>query len=176
MSFFLKNKVSSLLFYCISFKHVLLLASISEFNCLFRSRCSMEVWCPDDTGRDSWDWAGAPAWGRACFNSPEWGGGSSPVTTEPHQIVLLLLLLFRRQLGVCMITPQRSMQNAVTETNWWPVTWESRLPATPPPPSPRRRRTLHRRGLQKLNKRNLPTAEKSAKYKWLAGKNDRISV
>ena len=38
-----------------------------------RSRCSMEMWCPDDTGRDSWDWVGPPAWGRACFNSPEWG-------------------------------------------------------------------------------------------------------
>ena len=52
----------------------------------------MEMWCPDDTGRDSWDWVGPPAWGRACFNSPEWGGGSSPVKTEPPQIVLLLLL------------------------------------------------------------------------------------
>ena len=53
----------------------------------------MEMWCPDDIGRDSWDWVGPPAWGRACFNSPEWGGGSSPVKTEPPQIVLLLLLL-----------------------------------------------------------------------------------
>ena len=53
----------------------------------------MEMWCPDDIGRDSWDWVGPPAWERACFNSPEWGGGSSPVKTEPPQIVLLLLLL-----------------------------------------------------------------------------------
>ena len=53
----------------------------------------MEMWCPDDTGRDSWYWVGPPAWVRACFNSPEWGGGSSPVLTEPPQIVLLLLLL-----------------------------------------------------------------------------------
>ena len=53
----------------------------------------MEMWCPDDIGRDSWDWVGPPAWGRACFNSPEWGGSSSPVKTEPPQIVLLLLLL-----------------------------------------------------------------------------------
>ena len=56
-----------------------------------RGRCSMEMWCTDDIGRDSWDWVGPPAWGRACFNSPEWGGGSSPVKTEPLQIVLLLL-------------------------------------------------------------------------------------
>ena len=34
------------------------------------------MWCPDDIGRDSWDWVGPPAWERACFNSPEWGGGS----------------------------------------------------------------------------------------------------
>ena len=53
----------------------------------------MEMWCPDDIGRDSWDWVGPPAGVRACFNSPEWGGGSSPVKTEPPQIVLLLLLL-----------------------------------------------------------------------------------
>ena len=53
----------------------------------------MEMWCPDDVGRDGWDWVGPPAWERACFNSPEWGGGSSPVKTEPLQIVLLLLLL-----------------------------------------------------------------------------------
>ena len=51
------------------------------------------MWCPDDIGRDSWDWVGPPAWERACFNSPEWGGGSSPVKTEPPQIVLLLFLL-----------------------------------------------------------------------------------
>ena len=69
-----------------------LLAPVSEFNCFLRSRCSMEMWCPDDIGRDSWDWVGPPAWERACFNSPEWGGGSSPVRTEPPQIVLLLLL------------------------------------------------------------------------------------
>ena len=53
----------------------------------------MEMWCPDDIGRDSWDWVGPPAWGRACVNSPEWVGGSSPVKTEPPQIVLWLLML-----------------------------------------------------------------------------------
>ena len=44
---------------------------------------------------------------RACFNSPEWGGGSSPVKTEPPQIVLLLLLLlllFWTRLDVCVCT------------------------------------------------------------------------
>ena len=90
--FFLKKKVSSFLFSCISFKYFLFLASVSEFNCFLRSRCSLEVWCPDDIGRDSWDRVGPPAWERACFNSPEWGGRSSPVKTEPPQIVSLLLL------------------------------------------------------------------------------------
>ena len=94
-SFFIfsEEKVSSFLFSCISFKYFLLLALVSEFDCFLRSRCSMEMWCPDDVGRDSWDWVGPPAWGRACFNSPEWGGSSSPVKTEPLQIVLLLWLL-----------------------------------------------------------------------------------
>ena len=82
-------------FFCF-FKNVFLYflfrALVSEFNCFFHSRCSMKMWCPDDVGRDSWDWVGPPAWRRACFNSPEWGGGSSPVETEPLQIVLLLLL------------------------------------------------------------------------------------
>ena len=91
---FSEEKVSSFLFSCISFKYFLLLALVSEFNCFLRSWWSMEVWCFDDTGRDSWDWVGPPAWGRACFNSPEWGGGFSPVKTEPLQVVLLLLLLF----------------------------------------------------------------------------------
>ena len=89
---FSEKKVSSFLFSCISFKYFSLLQSVSEFNCFLRSRCSVEMWCPDDIGRDSWDWVGPPAWGRACFNFREWGGGSSPVETEPHQIVLLLML------------------------------------------------------------------------------------
>ena len=89
---FSEEKVSSFLFSFISFKYVLLLALVSLFNCFLRSRCSMDMWCPDDVGRDSWDWVGPPAWVRACFNSPEWGGGSSPAKTEPLQIVLLLLL------------------------------------------------------------------------------------
>ena len=34
-----------------------LLAFVSEFNCgcFLQSRCSMEMWCLDDRGRDSWD-------------------------------------------------------------------------------------------------------------------------
>ena len=51
------------------------------------------MWCPGDVGRGGWGWVGPPAWETACFNSPGWGGGSSPVKTEPPQIVLLLLLL-----------------------------------------------------------------------------------
>ena len=85
---FPEEKVSSFLFSCISFKYFLLLAFVSEFNCFLRSRCSMEMSCPDDMVRDSWDWVGPPAWVRACFNS-------SPVKTEPPQIVLLLLFQTR---------------------------------------------------------------------------------
>ena len=99
---FSEEKVCSF-FSCISFKYFLLLALGSDFNCFLRSRCSMEMWCPDDIGRDSWDWVGPPAWRRACFNSPEWGGGSSPVKTEPPQIVLLLLFLSVHS-SACMST------------------------------------------------------------------------
>ena len=111
---FPKKKVSSFLCSCISFNYFLLLALVSEFNCFLRSRCSMEMWCPDDIGRDSWDWVGPPAWGRACFNSPEWGGGSSPVKTEPPQIVLLLLWLFR-SVHSAHVCPRRERMQ-VTET------------------------------------------------------------
>ena len=114
-SFFPKKKF--LLFFFLYFFQIffLLLALVSECNCFLRSRCSMEMWCPDDIGRDSWDWVGPPAWVRACFNSPEWGGSSSPVKTEPLQIVLLLLLLLLLLLfwtnfnGMCMAST-RSMQ------------------------------------------------------------------
>ena len=71
------------------FASLSLLALVSEFNCFLRSRCTLETWCLDDMGRESWHWFWPPAWERACFNSPEWRGGSSPVKTEPLQIVLL---------------------------------------------------------------------------------------
>ena len=70
--FFLEKKC--LLFFFLFFKYVSLLALVPVFN--FRyfhpSRCSMEMWCPDDTRRNSWGWVGSPAWVRARFNSPEW--------------------------------------------------------------------------------------------------------
>ena len=96
-SFFLKKNFFSFFLYFLQI--CFLLAFVSEFNCFLRGRCSMEMWCPDDTGRDCWDWVGPPVWVRACFISPEWRGGSSPVFTEPPQIVLLLLLFQTRPWG-----------------------------------------------------------------------------
>ena len=96
--FFLKNV------FLLFFENMPLLAFVSGKNkrCFLRCRCSMEMWCLDDIVRDSWDWVGPPTWVRACFNSPEWGGGSSPVkngASPDCTIVLLyycclLLLLF----------------------------------------------------------------------------------
>ena len=69
-SFFPKKKFLLIFFLVFLSNIFFLLALVSEFNCFLRSRCSMEMWCPDDTGRDGWDWVGLPAWGSACFNSP----------------------------------------------------------------------------------------------------------
>ena len=75
----------------------------------------MKMWCPGDIGRDSWDWVGPPAWERACFNSPEWSGGSSPVKPEPLQIgvavvvvvVVVVVVLDACSEMVCMATSHR---------------------------------------------------------------------
>ena len=97
-------------------------------RCFVRSPCSMEMWCPDDMGRDSCDWVGPPTPERARFNSPEWGGGSSPVETEPPQIVLLLLIRTSVQQFVCpqvQASVQRHShgvprnQRTATGTGWW---------------------------------------------------------
>ena len=60
------------------------------------------MWCPDDIGRESWDWVGPPAWERACFNSPEWGGGSSPVESgaSPDCIIIVVVVVVRSSLFV----------------------------------------------------------------------------
>ena len=66
--YFLFVKNVFLLFFRFSFSKLLpLLATESRFYkiCFLRSRCSMEMWCLDDTGQDSWNWVGPPAWERA---------------------------------------------------------------------------------------------------------------
>ena len=125
--------MSSFLFSCISFKYVLLQALVSEFNCFLRCRCSMEMWCPDDMGRESWDWVGPPAWVRACFNSLRWGGGSSPVKNgaSPRLCCCCRRCCFGRVFNRVFVQ-SCDANAAVSETNWWRVTWE-RLPATKPP-------------------------------------------
>ena len=53
-----------------TYRYISLLAFVSEFYscCFFRSRCSMEMWCPDDTGRDCLDWFG---FGREYDSTPQ---------------------------------------------------------------------------------------------------------
>ena len=60
--YFSEEKVSSFFLLVFLSNIFQLLALVSEFNCFLGSRCSMEMWCPDDIGRDSWDWVGLPAW------------------------------------------------------------------------------------------------------------------
>ena len=47
---------------------------VSRFNkrCFLRCRCSMEMWCPDDIGRDSWDWVWPPT-GESMIQLPRVG-------------------------------------------------------------------------------------------------------
>ena len=122
----------------------------------------MEMRCPDDIGRDSWDWVGPPAWVRACFNSSEWGGGSSPVKTEPHQIVLLLLLLwlFQTLLDDCVWPHDIGVAMSPRTDSHVAEHLEVRLRASPPPLSPRRRRTLRRRGLPKKSAESRDSTSK----------------
>ena len=67
--FFLK--IVFLLFFFLLFFFLNICASsiciVSGFNkrCFLRGPCSMEMWCPDDMERDSWDWVGPPTWERA---------------------------------------------------------------------------------------------------------------
>ena len=62
------RKKSSRSSFCKHVKCVSLQASVSEFNCrcFLCCRCSMEIWCPDDTGWDSWDWVGPLSLPRPC--------------------------------------------------------------------------------------------------------------
>ena len=52
-------------------------------------------------------------------------------------VVVVVVVVSEVCLGVrCVRSQRHGNATAVTETNWWQVTWESRLPATPPPPLP----------------------------------------
>ena len=120
-SYFTFPKKKFLFFFLVFLSNIFfLLALVSEFNCFFRCRYSMEMWCPDDIGRDSWDWVWPSAWEKACFNSTEWGEGSSPVKTEPHQIVLLLLmmLMMLMLLMLLMLLIQIQIQIQIQIRQW----------------------------------------------------------
>ena len=73
-----------------SFKYVSLLTLVSEFNyrCFLCGRCSMEMWCPDDIGRDGVG-LGHLLGESMMSNSPEWGG-----------IVVVFVVVFVRVVGM----------------------------------------------------------------------------
>ena len=52
-----------LFFFSFSFDHISVIASVNMFDCI-RSRCSMDMWCLDDTGQDKCDWVGPLAGGE----------------------------------------------------------------------------------------------------------------
>ena len=143
-----QEKVSSFLFSCISFKYVSLLASVSEFNCFLRSRCSMEMWCPDDIGRDSWDWVGPPAWGEHA-STPQ-SGVEAPRLLKRSLPRLYCCCCFGRVFNSVFVH-SCDANAAVSETYWWQVTWESdsrrprhsREPSTTKNSSSSRARKIH---------------------------------
>ena len=51
-------------------------------------------------------------------------------------VVVVVVVGHRLRCAMCMATKYNNAAR-VTDTNWWQVTWESRLLATSPPPSPR---------------------------------------
>ena len=109
-----------LFFWCFLFflSNVSLLALVSEFNCILRSRCSMDMWCPDDIKRVSWGWVGPPTWERACYKSPEWGGGSLPVKNgaSPECIIGVVSDAYST---VCMFTTVMTMQQSLRLIYLW---------------------------------------------------------
>ena len=52
---FFRRKSFFFSFFLYFFQIFFLLALVSEFICFLCSRCSMEMWCPDDMKRDGWD-------------------------------------------------------------------------------------------------------------------------
>ena len=75
---FFKNNVSSFIFLLYFFQRCFI-AGIS-----IRCRCSVEMWCPDDMARDSWDWVGLTyLWGEHASTA------QIGLALAPIQIVLL---------------------------------------------------------------------------------------
>ena len=80
----------------------------------------MEMWCPDDKGRDSWDWVGPPAWERAAStpqSGVEWRLLACYNGASPDCIIVVVVaaaadvVVSDSYESVCMsTTPQACMQ------------------------------------------------------------------
>ena len=58
-------------FFFLYFFQIFVIADVSiEFNCFLRSRCSMEMWCPDDIGRDRLGLGWAACLGESMLQLP----------------------------------------------------------------------------------------------------------
>ena len=102
------------------------------------------MWCPDDMGRDSWDWVGPLAWVGEHASTPQSG------VEAPR----LLKRSLPRLYYCCCCCFDAFFHNGVYG-NIHHINYAT-CGATPG--CPRRRRTLHRRGLEKLK-----NAEKTKK-------------
>ena len=105
--FFSEEKVSSFLFSCISFKYVLLLALVSEFDCFLRSRAApWSCGVPERhrAGKLGLGWAACL--GREHASTPQSG-------VEAPRLLLLLLLLCCMLLLCCFFGHNQSESRKV---------------------------------------------------------------
>ena len=69
----------------------------------------MEMWWPDDIGRESWDWVGPPAWGESMIQLTRVGW--SPLACEngasPDCIIVVVVVV----VVVVAVVPEKKRQH-----------------------------------------------------------------
>ena len=145
-----------------SFKIVSLPASVSEFNCrcFLRSRCSMEMWCPDDIRRDSWDCVGTYL-GESMIQLSRVGVEAPRLLkrnlSRLYYCCCCIGCVFNSvYVHSCECNASHSHETDLYVAEHLGV----RLPANPPPLSPRQLRNLSGRGLSKKSAESWDSTSK----------------
>ena len=106
-------------FLSFSFFHVFLFLFFSflAFVSVFGSRCTMEMWCPHDIGRDSWDWVG-PLLGREHASTPQSGVEAPRLSKRSLSADCIIVVVLDACLDVRCVSSQRHGDaTTVTVTN-----------------------------------------------------------